>query len=147
MSRKQYKLILLRKAGETAYVEKILNLKTLNSLEKGGPEKKYLISPNFPAFIDGRTWVYFVDFDSGAAYTFHEVKMHMSPDELDSIVSGKIIRELTKGVMDNRKEKIGWIVIGFVIGALLGALGVLFWAQNEIAAALTSNLPPFGVIT
>jgi hypothetical protein len=94
--------------------------------------KEFALSIENPLYINRMQKTYVLDYDSGSQLTFTEAKAYMTPEELDMIVGQKIIRELTSGVIDNKKEKLINMLLGFVMGALLAAIVAIVYYTNQI---------------
>jgi hypothetical protein len=105
------------------------SIKNIESTEKG----KYIINIENPSYISNKHQrIFFIDYDSGAQLSFNEVKSELKPEELDLIVGQKIISELTKGVMNNAKEKITWFIMGLIFGILLALVIMQIYYGNKI---------------
>lgn len=137
-----YKIILLRTFNNTIYVEKTLKYKFLPKIIKIANGKTFNVLVNNPAFIEGKEKVYLIDFDTGNTKSFSEIKVKMNPEDLDTIVSTKIIKELTSGIVDNKKEKIIWILVGFLIGVFLASTICLMIMNQKIEDLLINEIPP-----
>lgn len=92
----------------------------------------YLIKVDTPTYLSQLDKIYHFDYDSGSQYSFKEMKALISPEDLDSIVSGKIIKELTSGVMDNQREKLMLLLAGAIMGALIAGLGLVMYYSDQI---------------
>jgi hypothetical protein len=64
----------------------------------------------------------------------------MNPNQLDTLMSTKIIKELTSGIIDNKKEKIVLIIIGFIIGIILGLLIMQIISAGKIEELLLNSI-------
>lgn len=141
--RRKYKIYFLRKHFEALFIAKILEtdeIKPIISLSG----KKYTLNLQTPAFI-GKQKVYFFDYDSGAQFAFEESIPLMKPEDLDLIVGQKIIKELTSGVIDNKKEKIFWVLMGIILGGLIAVvicMGVYNDKIQKLIAEYTKNVIP-----
>lgn len=141
----KYKIIFLRREYEAMYVVQIKIFRTMKNLVKAN-KKQFLLDVNTPAYIYRNQYTYLVDIDSGSQLNYSEAKRQMSPEELDTIVGTKIIRELTAGVMDNNKEKVFWTILGVVIGLLLG-LAIMQYVMSEKIAELVDKYTTTSTIT
>lgn len=119
--KKMYKIMFLRSFNDVLNVVKTIECKILNTLLRLN-NKTYKIDINNVAFFNHFQKCYFIDIDSGIQYTFKIIKSQMNPNDLDTLVNSKLIKEITTGIVDNKKDKIVYVVIGLIIGALLGAL-------------------------
>lgn len=146
----KYKLVFLRKEFDTFNVVKVKVCSKLENTYRMG-KKRYIIDTAHPAYIKTNEKYYFMDIESGAQYHLLENQALMNPDELDMIVGNKIIRELTSGVMDNKKEKIVLIILGVLLGGFLATSIVLGIMNKKIQDIYTSfqdtNVPVIPVIT
>ena len=95
-------------------------------------KKEYIVDLTHPTFIIDNKRYYHVDIESGYKYTFDEVEHCINADDLDVIVGNKIIRELTAGVMDNKKALILYMVFGCILGLLLGLVIMNFVMVNKM---------------
>lgn len=79
--------------------------------------------------------IYVMDYATGAQLAVEgSENALMSPDELDMIVSTKIIRELTSGLKESLSEKIIYIIVGCVIGFLVGFIVGYLIMQGKLDA-------------
>jgi hypothetical protein len=131
MFEKKYKILFIRKQFNAYFIVKVIQT---NKIEKmiGFSGKEFAISVENPLYIVGSQKVYILDIDKGSQLTLLEAKANMTPEELDLIVGQKIIRELTSGVIDNKKEKLLNMLIGFAFGALLAALVAIVYYTGQI---------------
>lgn len=134
----KYKIVFLRQEYQTMNVVKIREVKALNAIIKEGT-KAFVITYKFPTYNNGLDKFYFIDIETGKQLTFDAITRELNPEELDLIVGNKIIRELTSGVMDNKKEKIFFLAIGFIIGALLAAIIVMSLMQGKVDKILSDT--------
>jgi hypothetical protein len=131
MFEKKYKIIFIRKQFNAYFVARIIQT---NDIKKtiALTGKQFGISIENPLYISKMQKVYCLDFDSGSQLTFNEAKAFMTPEELDLIVGQKIIKELTSGVIDNKKEKLAMILLGLIMGALIAALVLMMYYTDKI---------------
>ncbi|MGQ4876462.1 MAG: hypothetical protein ACP6IY_20555 [Promethearchaeia archaeon] len=127
----EYWLIFLRKEFDTLNVIKSIKLKKPNKTYKLG-KKQYLIDIEHPTYCKLNKKYYFIDIEKGSHLHFMKTSQPMSPEELDIVVGNKIITELTRGVMDNKKEKIFWLIAGAVLGGLLATSILLAYFNGKI---------------
>ena len=127
----KYKIIFVRKEYSTMFVVKLMSLKTPKPLVRI-KEKTFSISYEIPAYSNILEKVYFIDFESGSQLKFDIIQRKLNPNELDLIVSNKIVKEIASGVLDDIKTKILYISIGAIIGGLLAAMIVMSVYQNKI---------------
>lgn len=135
----KYILVYLRIHQKTLHVVKKKRLNSLKTLMKQ-KEKHFVIDIQNPCYMQDNIRYYFIDIDSGKQYTFSEIEYGISPEDLDTIVGSKIIRELTKGVMDNRKTKLSYFILGLVIGLLLGVCIMNFIMQNKVEGLMKEQI-------
>lgn len=138
-----YELIFLRKEGKTLIYLSKLKMDKINEPIVNYKNKKYVIDLERPTYVRKTTRTFFLDYDSGSQFNLGEVAQALTPAELDMIIGNKIIRELTSGVIDNRKEKIMLIILGAIVGGLLTLSIAMMWANNKIEDLLTENTTPF----
>lgn len=131
LNKPKYVVVFLRKYQKSMMVVKKREYSSINKLLKG-KGKKFVIDINNPCYILDNKKYYFVDYENGSNYFFNEVKFAMKPDELDSIVSNNIIQKLIKGVIDNKKMKILYFVVGCVIGILAGLFIMQIIMQKKL---------------
>ena len=127
----EYKLVFLRKEFDTLKIIKVVNLKEPNKTYKMG-KNQYLVDIEHPTYCKMNEKFYFIDIENGNHLHFKSTTMPMSPEELDIVVGNKIITELTRGVMDNRKEKLFWLIAGAIMGALISATALLGYFNGKI---------------
>lgn len=136
---KPYKIVFLRKEYKTMYVIKTLHLSSIKNIIKL-PNKSYKLDLSCPLFNNKSTKVFFLDFDNGTQLLFKNIERELKPEELDMIIGNKLIKELTSGLMDNKKEKIMMVVLGIILGALLSAVIVMMIFQNKIQKILQTQI-------
>lgn len=125
-----FKVYFLRLTNGTYHIVKAKRINKESKLIKLGKEKTFKIDLGLPAFLDkNKIQNYFFDIDSGEQLTFNKIKTSANPEDLDIIVSQKIVKELTKGVMSDKKKIITWILIGILIGGLL--VGMIMSIRNQ----------------
>lgn len=135
---KPYKVCFLHKEFGTIFLSRVIYPTSRNDVLKVGT-KSFVIDWNLPAFNTQKQKTYLVDADTGAQLNYNEVKTQLNPNELDTIVSNKLIRELAQGLMNNSKEKLLWFVLGAIIGALVAALIVMGIFQEKITELLSGT--------
>lgn len=135
----KYKILLFRKERGNLSLIKSLTRKSLNSPIITIGSKKYVVDLEKPTYINKEYRYFFVDYDVGSQFNLNETAQALTPEELDMIIGNKIIKELTSGVMDNRKEKIMLIILGAIIGGLLVATIMMGVMNNKIEQLLTDN--------
>lgn len=133
---KQYKLIFLREFNNTLNIVKITELNYLSNIFRLDNKHTFKIDINNVCFINKEQKTYFIDIDSGNQYTFKTIQAKMEPNQLDVIVSTKILKELASGIVENNKEKIILIIIGFIIGIILGLLIMQIISSGKIEELL-----------
>jgi hypothetical protein len=131
MFEKRYKIIFIRKQFNAYFVFRVVQTNDIKKMIALSG-KEFALSIENPLYINRMQKTYVLDYDSGSQLTFTEAKAYMTPDELDMIVGQKIIRELTSGVIDNKKEKLINMLLGFVMGALLAAIVAIVYYTNQI---------------
>jgi len=134
----KYKIVFLRKEYKTMNVVKILNVKALKKIIKIG-NKSFKIDYSFPSYNSGLNKIYFIDFESGAQMVFKNFETELNPEALDVIVGNKIIKEITSGVLDNKKQLLFYLFMGFLVGALLAALIVMVAMQGKVDKILSET--------
>lgn len=127
----EFYLVLMMKNQKTLHVFKNIKLKKLQQMVSVG-KKQYIIDLNHPTYLINNKRYYHVNMETGFKYTFEEVEHCINADDLDVIVGNKIIRELTAGVMDNKKQMILYMVVGCILGLLLGLVIMNFVMNNKI---------------
>jgi len=141
----RYIIVFFRKEYNVLVEVKKIKVNNLNKILKG-KNKQYIIDIEHPSVIKGNKRFYFVNIDNGTQYHLHEVEQLMNPEELDLVIGNKIIRELTAGVIDNKKEKIFLIIVGALIGGLLMTAIMLGVMSNKIEDLLTPSQPNVPII-
>ena len=141
--RRKYKICFLRQHFEALFIAKVLEtneIKPIISLK----DKEFVLDLSKPAYI-GKQKIYFFDIDSGKQLVFNGVLPLLKPSELDLIVGQKIIKELTAGVIDNKKEKILWVLLGVLIGGLIAVVICMGIYNDKIQTLIkeyTTNVIP-----
>ena len=127
----QYFIVFVRSINNSIIVISIMKYKRTSEQIVKFNNKSYEFNVNKPTYINLNKYLYFIDVDSGAKY-FVENTIDLNPSELDTIIGQKIIQEIAKGVIDNNKEKVIWIILGAVIGGLALALIMSLYYQDKI---------------
>lgn len=127
----KYKIVFVRKEYNTMNAVFIKTIKTQADKLKMG-NKCFIIDYSNPFYNNKNEKVYFINIDSGNQMIFDEIKKEVNPIELDNIIGNNLITQLTKGVMDNTKEKIVTILIGILIGGLIGYIIATSIMQSKI---------------
>lgn len=144
--KKPYKIILLRLFNEELSIVKEIETNNISKIMKINGNT-YHINIKDVSYIKEHQRYYFINIDNANQYTFNEIEAIMNPKDLDNLFSTKIIRELTSGILDNKKEKILFVVIGFIIGLILGLLIMQILMSGKIEEILTNQttpvIPPF----
>jgi len=144
----KYKLVFLRKEYSTMNVVKIVKLiepKILYRIR----EKTFNISYEFPCYSHLLEKIYFIDYESGSQLMFSAIDRQLNPEQLDLIVSNKIVKEIASGVLDDMKGKIAMVVLGALLGGMLAAIVIMGIYQKKIddLYAQQENYVPFGVLS
>lgn len=142
--KKLYKIVYLRKFNNQLSVIKIVETNEIKEIFRINSNKTVQINLNNVCYLNQLQKTYFIDFDSGNQYTFEVIETSMNPAQLDNLMSTKIIKEITSGIIDNKKEKILFVVVGFIIGIILGLLIMQIIMSNKIQDILSeqSNITP-----
>jgi uncharacterized membrane protein YraQ (UPF0718 family) len=127
----KYRIVFVRKEYNTMNAVFIKTMKIPVEKIKMG-NKCYIIDYSNPFYNVKNKKVYFINIDTGNQMIFDEIKKEVNPLELDNIIGNNLITQLTKGVMDNTKEKIITIFIGILIGGLIGYIIATSIMQNKI---------------
>lgn len=101
--------------------------------------KRYVINRDKPTFINGNNIFYCIEEQSGNSLSFHDIEASVKPEDLDLIMGQNIISELTKGVMDNKKDKLLQFAMGFIFGALVIGIILVMYYSNQIQEILLNN--------
>lgn len=120
-----YRFIFLRLQNSVYRVERIIKRAKINKLITID-NKKFAVLIDHPSFVEGNNLSYLIDYDSGQQLIFHKIDSKIAPEDLDLIVGQRIIRDLTRGVLDNGKTMLMYALIGAAIGGL--AVGVILLA-------------------
>ena len=142
---KKYKIIFLRKHFNAVFVFKVIEKDTITPIIALS-EKKFSVDIGNPAYLSKNQKIYIFDVDSGSQLTFFEFASQMKPEELDMIVGQKIIKELTSGVIDNKREKIFWVLLGVLLGGLIAVvvcMGIYNDKIQTLIADYSKTVIPF----
>jgi hypothetical protein len=144
MFTKKYALYFLRNIHGTYTIFKVRRTNKLESITKMG-NKNFKIDLEKPLYISGKgVQCFFMDVESGNQLVFNQIEHKTDPNDLDIIVGQKIIRELTRGVMDNKKEIIMYFVLGFLLGGALTAVGLVMYYSNKINEMVVDAVSQMG---
>lgn len=127
----KYKYIFLRKEYSTMNVATILVTKIAKTQIKLN-EKTYIVNLNEPNYNFRNEKIYLIDIESGSQISFNVNNSLLKPDELDRIIGNKLLEDITRGLFANVKEKILWVVMGLIMGALIAFMIMMFVMQNKI---------------
>lgn len=104
--------------------------------------KNYQISVKNPLFMRNGNYLFFIDIDNGNQLTFNQIESQANPDDLDIIVGQKVVRELTKGVLDNKKELLMYAIVGLIIGGLAVGMIMSMYYQKQIDNIYQQQINP-----
>ena len=138
-SKNRLKIYLLRLSHGTYHLVKVKKIKETKQLISY-KNREYKLDLKTPCYVSGSNILYFIDIDSGDQLTFNLIKSDVNPEDLDIIVGQKIIRELTRGVLDNRSQYIFYAIIGFVIGALMVGVIMSMYYSDKINSIYSEQL-------
>lgn len=125
------KYYLMRLRNNTYHVEKVIRKnKPMDMITH--KEMTFKIDLKAPLFVAQNNVCFFLDIETGNQLVFDQIEVKTTPKDLDLIVGQKIIKELTKGVMDNRKEKFLTMLTGFIFGGLLVAIILIMYYNGKI---------------
>jgi hypothetical protein len=137
----KFKVVFLRPEYKTMNIVAMKVLNQTTDFVKMGT-KTYKINWEFPSYNNKLDKIYFVNYESGSQILFKDVECQLNPTELDMIVSNKVLKELASGIMDNKAEKMMFIIVGGVIGLLAG----LFIMQVIMQQKIEDLYSQFGII-
>lgn len=133
------KIYFLRLSHGTYHLVKVKKIKETKKLVSY-KNREYKLNLKLPTYVSGGNILYFLDIDSGDQLTFNLIESNVDPEDLDIIVGQKIIRELTRGVLDNRSQYLFYAIIGFVIGALLVGVIMSMYYSDKINSIYSDQL-------
>lgn len=136
---KLYKVVLLQRFNDELSIVKSIESNEIKPLIRYR-NKSYKLNLNNVGYVNKIQKIYFLNIENGSQYTFIEIKAEMNPDQLDVLMATKIIKELASGIIDNKKEKILMILIGFIIGLILGLLIMQIISSDKIEQILLENM-------
>jgi hypothetical protein len=143
----EFWLIFLRKEGNTFFQIIAKRVKTLGNtftLNK----QTYVIDLSKPTYVVNYKRFYLIDYEKGSFYYLEKnVNPLLTPTELDCIISEGLVREITKGIANNPKEKIIWFVMGCLIGALVCYMIASIYFNDKIQLLLENNIIDLPAIT
>ena len=128
----KYKVILTLTENGQENVVGVIRPTKVGILHHG--TKAYVIDFEHPLYIRGMERVYVVNSETGTQLLPSEGKLLLRPDELDVIVSTKIVREITSAVHSDGNKQIIAFVIGAIIGILAGYIIGTLILQGKIDA-------------
>jgi len=129
---KSIKVYFLRKEHGTYHLKRVKKLSETKQLISY-KNREYKLNLTQPLYKSGKYTLYFMDMDSGDQLTFNVVESQANPDDLDIIVGQRIIRELTKGVIDNKSQLLFYTIVGLAIGALLMGFILSMYYNDKIS--------------
>lgn len=142
MKKIEFKVYILRMMNSVYVIEKIIKLKEIPKLVSY-QDKKYALDASNPSFLLGNAYCYFFDID-GKQLSFIASKSLIKPEDLDIIVGQKIIRELTSGVLDNKKDLILWALLGAIFGALIMGIVLVMYYSDKMNQMLAESIENSG---
>ena len=128
---KKYKVIFVIKRYDMYVVKHILNLSEINKVF-AFKKRQFTVNVNNPTYVSGGLSTYIIDYDNSSQLNFVEIKAPLGVHDLDLLFGQKIIKELTKGVLMDRKEKLWNIIIGAIVGFMLAFLIATLVYQSKI---------------
>ena len=137
MNKTIYKILLLRKEGLQLNLIRVLKLTEIKSLIRYN-EKTFAIDISQPAFIEKNFRIYFIDIDSNMQYQLLKSdKIGLNSDELDTIISNKLIREITQSTTDTKDKWVN-MIIGAIMGALIAGFIALGFVNSKLEEIYTT---------
>lgn len=127
----KYKLVFITKDKSLRYKTDVKVLKILEN-ELDYKKGTYHIDIENPSYMDGNTFVYFMDTISGKQLTFEESGSILNPSQFKTILRGNILKQLVQGITKGN-EKVDWysIIIGIMIGLFVGIIATYFFMQGK----------------
>ena len=126
----QYKIQLLRREFNSIRLIKTIKLSEIGNIIKFNG-KSISINVTQPTYVFNNTIYFYVDIESNSQLFFSDKQNSLSADELDSLISNKIIKDIISAEGLNTKDKIINILIGFVVGAMFAGLISLMYINNS----------------
>lgn len=128
---KRFKIIFVIKRYEMYVVNHVLNLQEIKPVISY-KKRQFTININNPSYVSGGISTYIIDFDDSTQLNFVEIKAPLGVHDLDLLFGRKIITELTKGVLTNKKEKLWNLIVGGIIGFMLAFLIATLVFQSKL---------------
>lgn len=138
----KYKIVFLRQEYSTMFLVFTKKLKIPQKLIRVG-KKTFQINYEIPFYSNLLEKFYFVDYESGSQLKFEAIERKLNPDDLDLIVSNKIVKEIASGVLDDMKQKFLMILLGALLGGMLSAIILMGFYQSKIDEIYASQSNPF----
>lgn len=138
----QYLIYFVRIENKEPVIVKRKKYKVLPEKVKMG-NKTYLINREKPNFRLENKKIYYINIESGNSFVVEtenkekvdkisEKENGLTAEQIDVIIGNEILRQIAKGVLDNKKEKLFYLFIGVGVGLLLGLLIMNMYMQNKI---------------
>jgi len=126
-----FKFVFMHHRYNTIY---IMGIKKTRKLEKifTYKGKKFPISIDKPTYMNGSCSVFCIMYETSEQLNFKKLESSIDPESLDIITGQDIIRQLTAGVMDNAKEKLGVMLLGALLGALIVGIIMVIYYSGKI---------------
>jgi len=145
----KYKIVFLRKEYSTLNIVLVKTLKSPISVIKLNEKKTFMVSYEVPTYVSKMNRLYFIDYESGNQLKFDVIQRELTPEQLDVIVSNKIIEQIAKGVLNNKKQVLMYVLLGILLGGLIAAMIVMQVYQgkiNTLYESCANVVIPYGVM-
>lgn len=139
IKRTRYFIVLVRKEYNAFMISQIKEIKLTNEKLLKIGTNQYNLNLDKPTYLKKTERYYFFDELNGSQLLMDGTNPNLTPIELDMIVGQKIIKELTSGVVDNKKDKIFNVIVGMILGGLIASLIVMVIYNEKIEQILTEQ--------
>lgn len=143
--KKKYILKFLLRIDGVLKVVKIIKTNTISTTVKLMKGNEFVITIAIPAYSQKTQTMYYFDYISGNQLTFNQIPRQLNPKEQDMITGQKMIGNIIHGVSQNMKDRIVWILLGVIIGALTAIVICMAIYNNKIQDLMSEyqNYIPF----
>lgn len=128
----KYVVVFLQKYNERYVKDHSIVFKSIDKLKKANNEM-FIIDVEHPAYSYNNAHIFFVEKGNNTSISFYEKAQPLNIEEIDLIVANRLLYEITRGLMNDTKQLMIYLIIGVVVGALIGGFICYLIMSNKIA--------------
>lgn len=130
----KYRIVFLKLINSVYTIYRIIKLRTLTNDIVTIQSKSFVINYSAPCYFSARhkTYMYFVDIDSGNQLSFQQMQSQINPNLLKIIVKANVMSQLSKSLTEDvKKPNYIMMLIGLALGLCIGAMGMYIYLTSK----------------